>query len=215
MSIALSGPRLAPASGKAKSLVVFLHGYGADGHDLIDIGRMWSGLMPDTAFASPHAPDPHPEAPQGRQWFPLASIDFRTIDLGVRQAAPILDAFLDAELARYGLGDDRLALVGFSQGTMLAFEAGPRRKGKIAGIIGYSGMLSGVERLDKAPHRPPILLVHGGADQLVPVIAVHAAAQALGQAGFPVEWHVSPMLGHGIDEEGLRLGANFLKRVLG
>jgi phospholipase/carboxylesterase len=211
----LDGPRIPAASGRARSLVVFLHGYGADGNDLIDIGRMWAPVLRDTAFVSPHAPDRHPVVPTGRQWFPLASDDFKRINSGVQQAAPSIHAFLDAELASYGLGDDRLVLVGFSQGTMMALEVGPRRSGKIAGIVGYSGMVAGADRLAEGTHRQPVLLIHGDADPLIPVIALHAGVQALGNAGFPVEWHVSPGLAHGIDEEGLRLGAAFVRRVLG
>lgn len=213
----LDGPRLAPLSGKpATSLVVFLHGYGADGNDLIDIGRMWAPALPDTAFVSPHAPDPCAEAPVGRQWFPLARGDPHLLRAGVLSAAPALDAFLDAELAARGLGDDRLALVGFSQGAMMALHVGPRRAGRIAGIVGYSGLLAGPEHLPaELRHKPPVLLVHGEADPVIPVLALHAAAGALGDAGFPVEWHVRPGLQHGIDQDGLRLGADFLRRVLG
>jgi phospholipase/carboxylesterase len=211
----LDGPRIPAASGRTRSLCVLLHGYGADGNDLIDIARLWSPRFRDTAFVSPHAPGERSDVPGGREWFPLAvGGDFRLIDQGVRQAAPALDAFLDAELARCGLGDDRLVLVGFSQGTMMALEVGPRRKNLIAGIVGYSGLLTGVERMAEVPQRPPVLLVHGAEDPLIPVVALHAAVKALGDAGFLVEWHVSPGLAHGIDEAGLRLGAGFLTRVL-
>ena len=211
----LDGPRIAPANGgPARHLVVFLHGYGADGRDLIDIGRHWAPYLPDTAFASPNAPDPCDELPGGRQWFPLALGDLHAYWLGVQSAAPALDAFLDAELARHGLLDRDLALVGFSQGTMMALHVGPRRKGRIAGIVGYSGLLAGPEYLAaEAANKPPILLVHGEADPLIPVVALHAAAPVLGAAGITVEWHVSPGLGHGIDPEGLALGAGFLRRV--
>ena len=211
----LDGPRLAPANGRpATSLVVLLHGYGADGNDLIDIGRALAPVMPATAFASPHAPEPCADAPIGRQWFPLSLVDLDRLWPGVQQATPALNVFLDAELARLGLGDRNLALIGFSQGAMMALNAGPRRKSAIAGIIGYSGYLAGPEHLAEAAHRPPILLVHGEEDTTIPVIALHAAAPALGAAGFEVEWHVRPGLGHGIDMDGLRLGAEFLTRVL-
>jgi phospholipase/carboxylesterase len=213
----LDGPRIAPASGEqATSLVVFLHGYGADGNDLIDIGRAWAPVLPGTAFVSPHAPEPCGEAPVGRQWFPLASADPHLLRERVRSAAPALDAFLDAELAANGLADDRLALVGFSQGTMMALHVGPRRAGGIAGIVGYSGLLAGPEDLrTEMRHRPPVLLVHGAADPVIPAIALQAARQALGEAGLAVEWHLRPGLQHGIDQEGLTLGAGFLQRVLG
>ncbi len=212
----LDGPRVAPVSGgPATSLVVFLHGYGADGNDLIDIGRMWAPVLPDTAFVAPHAPEPCSEAPVGRQWFPLARTDPQLLRQRVRGAAPILDAFINAELAAHGLAEDRLALVGFSQGTMMALHVGPRRAGAIAGIVGYSGLLAGPEDLAaEARSKPPILLVHGAADPLIPVMAIHAAARDLAEAGFAVESHVRPRLMHGIDQEGLALGAGFLQRVL-
>ena len=188
----LDGPRIPPASGgPATSLVVFLHGYGADGNDLIDIGRMWAPALPGTAFVSPHAPEPCAEAPVGRQWFPLASADPHLLRERVRAAAPVLDAFIDAELAANGLADDRLALVGFSQGTMMALHVGPRRAGGIAGIVGYSGLLAGPEDLAmEARSRPPILLVHGAADPVIPAVALNAATQALDGAGFAVESHL-------------------------
>jgi phospholipase/carboxylesterase len=215
-SVPLDGPRLPPLSGRpAKSLVVFLHGYGADGNDLIDLGRTFAPLLPDTAFVAPHAPEPCAEAPAGRQWFPLAlEAGPEHIARGVRQAAPALDAFLDAELLRHGLADPNLALVGFSQGTMMALHAGPRRPGGIAGIVGYSGFLAGADRLAEVKHRPPVLLVHGDEDPLIPVMALHAAVQALGNAGFLVDWHVCRGLAHGIDRDGLQLGGEFLTRVL-
>jgi phospholipase/carboxylesterase len=212
----IDGPRLNPASGgAAKSLVVFLHGYGADGRDLIDIGRHWAPLLRDAAFASPHAPEPCAEAPMGRQWFGLGRHGAEEIWAGVKRAAPALDAFLDAELARLGIGDDRLALVGFSQGTMMALHVGPRRAKAPAGIIGYSGLLAGPMHLaGEARSHPPVLLVHGEEDPVIPAGALTEAASLLGASGFPVEWHLRPGLGHGIDAEGLALGASFLERVL-
>jgi len=212
----IDGPRLSPAAGgKAKSLVVFLHGYGADGDDLIGIGRQLAPLLPETAFVSPHAPEPCAGAPFGRQWFPLAAIDPQRLLAGVNHAAPAVDAFLDAELAAHGLSEAQLALVGFSQGTMVALHVGLRRARRLAGIVGYSGLLAGPERLaGEIRQRPPVLLVHGEADTVVPVMALHAAARALGEVEVPVEWHVRPGLPHGIDGDGLRLGADFLRRVL-
>ncbi len=212
----IDGPRLPPQNGgPARKLVVFLHGYGADGNDLIDLGRMFAPLLPDAAFVSPHAPDPCDQAPMGRQWFPLTLGDMHAYWRGVEHAAPKLQAFLDAELARLRLTDRDLALVGFSQGTMMALHVGLRRPAPIAGIVGYSGLLAGPEHLkDGNVHKTPILLVHGEADPLIPVVALHAAVQSLGAAGFLTEWHVSPGLAHGIDEAGLRLGADFLRRVL-
>jgi phospholipase/carboxylesterase len=221
MAAALDGPRLEPRSGKAKNLVVFLHGYGADGNDLIDIGRAWQPLLPDTAFVSPHAPEPCGQAPVGRQWFGLTFRDTDERWIGVNKAAPTLDAFLEAELARRNLPASALALVGFSQGTMMSLHVGLRRPVAPAAIVGYSGML--VLPKDGPPEtvaaeiksRPPVLLVHGDSDELIPVGALFHAAQGLSTLEVPVEWHLSQGVGHGIDQEGLRHGGEFLARRLG
>lgn len=214
----LDGPRLEPKSGKAKQLVVFLHGYGADGNDLIDIGRAWQPLLPDAAFVSPHAPHPCGQSPMGREWFPLTFRDPNERWTGVNMAAPGLDAFLDAELQRHNLPPSALALVGFSQGTMMSLHVGLRRAVAPAAIVGYSGMLVTPTDLDpdqftaQITARPPVLLVHGDSDELIPVQAVFMAAQGLSALDVPVEWHISPGVGHGIDQEGLRHGGEFLAR---
>ena len=217
----LDGPRLAPRSGKAKSLVVFLHGYGADGNDLIEIGRAWQGLLPDTSFVSPHAPRPCGQAPMGREWFPLTMRDPLERWTGVNAAGPALNAFLDAELARHSLHASALALVGFSQGTMMALHVGLRRATPPAAIVGYSGMLvtpNSDAEIDKFAEevrsRPPVLLIHGDQDQLIPVQALLHAAQGLASLDVPTQWHISPGVGHGIDDEGLRQGGEFLARAL-
>src|SRR5258707_8796408 len=137
----LDGPRLEPRSGAARQLVVFLHGYGADGNDLIDIGRAWQGLLPQAAFVSPHAPEPCGQAPVGRQWFSLTFRDPNERWIGVNKTAPILDRFLDAELARRALPPTAPALVGFSQGTMMALHVRLRRQIAPFAIVGYSGLL--------------------------------------------------------------------------
>ena len=217
----LDGPRLEPRSGVAKQLVVFLHGYGADGNDLIDIGRSWQQLLPDAAFVSPHAPRPCGQAPTGREWFPLTMREPNERWDGVNAAAPGLNAFLDAELARRGLTDSALALVGFSQGTMMSLHVGLRRASTPAAIVGYSGMLvtptneADIDRFAaEIRSRPPVLLVHGDQDQLIPVQALMHAAQGLAALEVPVEWHISPGVGHGIDQEGLRQGGEFIVRRL-
>ena len=214
----LDGPRLEPRSGTPKQLVVFLHGYGADGNDLIDIGRAWQQLLPDAAFVSPHAPHPCGQAPTGREWFPLTFRDPNERWTGVNAAAPGINAFLDAELKRRGLTDSALVLVGFSQGTMMSLHVGLRRAQAPAAIVGYSGMLVVPEDVDPEQFaaeirgRPPVLLVHGDQDQLIPVQALMHAAQGLAALEVPVEWHISPGVGHGIDQEGLRQGGEFLVR---
>src|SRR5574337_665702 len=196
MSGALEGPRV-PAAGATKRLVVFLHGYGADGNDLIELGRAWRNLLPGTEVVSPHAPERCIGAPSGRQWFGLSNRppdDPRGAEErwngAVKARAPI-DAFLDAELARLGLDDSRLALVGFSQGSMMALHVGLRRK--------------------SAP--PAILLVHGDQDPLIPFEALFLALDALASAHIPAQWHMSFGVGHGIDEGGLRHGGLFLAQA--
>lgn len=214
----LDGPRIEPRSGTARQLVVFLHGYGADGNDLIEIGRAWQGMLPHAAFVSPHAPRPCGQAPSGREWFPLTFRDPGERWTGVNAAAPVLNAFLDAELARRQLPPQALALVGFSQGTMMALHVGLRRAVAPAAIVGYSGMLVVPENVDpdafaaKIKVKPPVLLIHGDQDELIPVQAVFHAAQGLAALDIPAEWHVSSGIGHGIDQEGLRQGGEFLAR---
>jgi len=218
MAADLDGPRLEPRSGTAKKLVVFLHGYGADGNDLIELGRVWQPLLPDAAFVSPHAPEPCAGAPMGRQWFELT---FRNPDerwRGVNAARPILDRFLDAELARRNLPDTALALVGFSQGTMMALHVGLRRAKPPAAVVGFSGLFvlpEGAEAKAVAPEiksRPPVLLVHGDQDEVIPVQALLQGTQDLAELEVPAEWHISSGIGHGIDQEGLRHGGEFLAR---
>lgn len=214
----LDGPRLEPRSGPARQLVVFLHGYGADGNDLIEIGRAWQGLLPGTAFVSPHAPRPCGQASVGREWFPLTFRNPEERWTGVNQAAPILESFLDAELKLRNLPPSALALVGFSQGTMMSLHVGLRRTVAPAAIVGYSGMLVMPENAEadafaaEIRSRPPVLLIHGDADQLIPVQALFHAAQGLAALDVPAEWHISAGIGHGIDQEGLRQGGEFLAR---
>jgi phospholipase/carboxylesterase len=207
--MALTGPRLPPARGPATHLVVLVHGYGADGNDLIGLAPHWQPLLPTVAFAAPNAPERCAGSPMGYQWFPISRLDPDEMRKGVEGAAPVLDAFIDAELARLGLPGDRLALVGFSQGTMLSLQLGLRRAVKPAAIVGYSGMLAGEPPIS-GPDTPPILLVHGDADPMIPADALFLSMTALGRAGAAVQWHLAPGVGHSIDAEGLALGGDFL-----
>jgi phospholipase/carboxylesterase len=221
MAAELDGPRLAARSGAARQLVVFLHGYGADGNDLIEIGRAWQQYLPQAAFVSPHAPEPCAQAPVGRQWFALTFRDPNERWVGVNKAAPLLERSLDAELDRYKLPPSALALVGFSQGTMMALHVGLRRAVAPAAIVGYSGLLVLPPDMNaeafaaEIKSRPPVLLIHGDRDDLIPVQALFQATQGLAALDVPVEWHLSAGTGHGIDGEGLRHGGEFLARAFG
>ena len=221
MPSSVTGPRLPPASGTAKQLVVFLHGYGADGDDLIEIGRQWQRWLPDAAFVAPHAPELLPGQPAGRQWFALTFRDPHERWRGVNHAAPGLEALLEAELARVQLPASKLALVGFSQGTMMALHLGLRRLQPPAAIVGYSGLLvleegKGPESLaGQVRAKPPILLVHGDRDEVIPLDALFMSADALAAADVACEWHLSIGVGHGIDAEALRHGGLFLRRAFG
>ncbi|HEV2652029.1 MAG TPA: prolyl oligopeptidase family serine peptidase [Rhizomicrobium sp.] len=207
----LSGPRLPAQRGAATHLVVLLHGYGADGNDLIGLAPHWQRALPTATFVAPNAPEACAGAPSGYQWFPISRLDPAEMLRGVQSAAEILNGFLDAELARLGLSSDRLALVGFSQGTMMSLHVGLSRAAKPAVIVGYSGMLPGGENLPAlSPDAPPVLLVHGDADPMIPVQALFASTAALGRAGAQVQWHIAAGVGHGIDPVGLEMGGRFL-----
>ncbi|HEY4345591.1 MAG TPA: alpha/beta fold hydrolase [Parvibaculum sp.] len=207
----ITGPSIAAASGKAEQLVVLCHGYGADGNDLIGLAPHWQRTLPHADFISPNAPQ-RCDAGFGFQWFPISRLDPAELMRGVESAAPILNEFIDEELAKRGLDGSRLALVGFSQGTMMSLQVGLRRATPPAAIVGYSGALAGGDRLkDELKGRPPVLLVHGDADEMLPVSRMHDAIRVLGDAGLSVQWHVSHGVGHGIDPEGLEIGGRFLR----
>jgi phospholipase/carboxylesterase len=216
MTFQLSGPSRPPASGgKPRRLVVLLHGLGADGNDLIGLAPYWAPLLPEAEFLSPNAPFPCDMAPYGFQWFSSQDRSRPAILAGVRAAAPILDAFLDEALAARGLGDGDMALVGFSQGTMMSLYVGLRRAQPLAGILGYSGRLLAPELLaDELRSRPRILLVHGTEDPLVPYQSLAAAESELAALGVATQTLTCPGIGHSIDERGLRAGGQFLEEVL-
>jgi len=227
MTAKLTGPRLDAKSGRPQQLVVFLHGYGADGNDLIALGQQWRALLPDATFVSPNAPERCAASPTGRQWFALSARppdDPRGAEdrwQGAVSARPAIDAYLDEELARLGLDDSRLALVGFSQGAMMALHVGLRRPRAPAAIVGYSGLLVGAEHLGEAKARnargetPPILLTHGDQDEMIPFEAMFLAANELAAADFPCQWHLSFGIGHGIDPGAVRHGGLFLAKGFG
>jgi phospholipase/carboxylesterase len=212
----LSGPSLPPADGKpARGLVILLHGLGADGNDLIGLAPHWAQLLPHVTFVSPNAPFPCDMAPYGYQWFSLQDRTPARVVAGVRAAWPILDAFIDAQLAAHKLTEDRLALVGFSQGCMMSLFTAPRRPRAVAGVVGYSGRLIDDGTLaGEIAARPPMLLVHGTEDAIVPYESLDLSRKGLEALQVPVETLSCPGLGHGIDQAGLEAGGGFLQRVL-
>ena len=211
----LDGPRIAPISGTARQLVVLVHGYGADGNDLIELGRQWQTLLPDAAFAAPNAPTPAAGTP-GHQWFAIGNLNPQEVEPGAQAALPALVAFSEAELKATGVAPENLVLLGFSQGSMMALYAGLRRKASPAAILAYSGLLAGrIPQPAPGGVYPPVFLSHGDSDNVVPPQLMFVALGALQQVGANVEWHLARNVGHGIDPESLELGGQFLLSSLG
>lgn len=208
----LDGPRRSPSNGLAPdSLIIFLHGYGSNGDDLITLATYWDRLVPGAAFSSPNAPQQIPGMASAYQWFPLATMDPAVIARSAKSALPVLADFITAEMARHSVGPERTVLVGFSQGTMMALQVGLAWPVPFAGIIGFSGALVGFEG---ATSKPPVLLVHGDQDDRVPYGASQAALVALEAAGIKARLHTSPRTAHTIAMDGLQAGAGFLSAVL-
>lgn len=207
--------RKAAKSGKARSLVVFLHGYGADGADLLGLADPLADHLPDTVFMAPDAPDACAGNPFGRQWFPIPRFDGSSeVDAAVamNRAAADLNAFLDQRLADEGLTPAALALVGFSQGAMMSMHVAPRRAVAMAGVVAISGKLMMPQVLAaEAKVKPPVLLIHGDRDDVVPFGEMQAAGNALVKAGFETFGHVMQGTGHGIAPDGLGVAMQFLK----
>ncbi|MEM7669142.1 MAG: dienelactone hydrolase family protein [Pseudomonadota bacterium] len=213
----LTGPRADAKSGTTKSLVVLLHGYGADGNDLFGLHQALREYMPDTVFVSPNAPEPCAVNPGGYQWFPIPWIDGSSEDamqFGFNRAAETLDVYLTEVMAAEGVTEAETVLIGFSQGTMMSLSVGPRRPNQLAGIVGFSGRMVD-ETIGLAQSRPPVLLIHGETDDVIPVAALPAAKEALEAVGFEVFTHVSQGTGHGIAPDGLGLALGFICDKLG
>jgi phospholipase/carboxylesterase len=207
-----------PVSGAPEQVVILLHGVGSNGKDLISLAPLWRPHAPRAVFVSPDAPfvcDMVPPGyPDSYQWFSLLDRDPPVLLAGLRRVFPLVETFIEERLAAYGVGYDKLALVGFSQGTMTSLHVAPRLKQKIAGVLGYSGALldAGVSDIKQ---KPPIHLIHGEADDVVPVQAWHYAKNVLEQEGFPVSGYTAARLHHSIDAQGVEDGGAFLKKVLG
>ena len=214
----LDGPRLGARSGKTRQLVIILHGYGADGADLIALGHEWQDVLPDAEFVAPNAPQSCQNSPMGYQWFPLQVTEMGVVSSpqerwqGAVDAAPVLDAFIDAELERSGLEPADLALMGFSQGAMMALHTGLRRSASPASIVSFSGMLLGTDKLDSIVAKPPVLLAHGSLDEIVPFEAMAMSKAALTSVQINVTDYVEQGMAHGIDGEAVALAGEFLAK---
>lgn len=220
MTRVLNAGRKGPQSGTTRSVVVFLHGYGANGADLLGLADPLGEHLPDTLFVAPDAPESVPGAPFGYQWFPIPWIDGSSEEeaaRGMASAVDDLNAFLDSLMVDEDVLPEQVALVGFSQGTMMSLHVAPRRPDPVAGIVAFSGRLLEPDLLeDEVLSRMPILLVHGDADDVVPVQSLPQAAEALQQAGFKeVYAHIMKGTGHGIAPDGLGVALAFLRDELG
>ncbi len=220
MTRVLKAGRKGPQSGETRSVVVFLHGYGANGADLLGLADVLGEHLPDTLFVAPDAPESIPMMPMGLQWFPIPWIDGSSeeeAERGMMAATEDLNAFLDALMVDEDVLPEQVVLFGFSQGTMMALHVAPRREDPVAGIVAFSGRLLAPELLkDEVVSRPPVLLVHGDQDDLVPPQSLPEAAEALQAAGWKdVYAHVMKGTGHGIAPDGLSVALAFMRDKLG
>ena len=211
----LSGPEFGPTSGEEiEQLVIFCHGLGANGNDLISLAPYYANVLPKAKFIAPNAPFQCDMAPFGYQWFSLKEHTEASMLSGVQMAKPILDTFIDQQLSIYNLAEEDLVLIGFSQGTMMSLFTAPRREKPVAGVIGYSGRLIGRNLLaDEFRCRPPIILINGDKDELVPVDVQSIAIETFEEIGVNIEGHIRPGLGHSIDEVGIEIAQDFLRNI--
>ncbi len=219
MTRVLNAGRKEPLSGETRSVVVFLHGYGANGADLLGLADPLSEHMPDTLFVAPDAPEHCAGSPMGFQWFPIPWIDGSSEEesqRGMQAAVEDLNAFLDALMVDEDILPEQVVLFGFSQGTMMSLHVAPRREDAIAGVVAFSGRLLEPELLvDEAISRMPILLVHGDQDDVVPIKALPEAAEALQKANFKeVYAHIQKGTAHGIAPDGLSVALAFMRDKL-
>lgn len=212
MSKIVNGASLKPRTGaRPKKIVLLLHGFGSSGTDMISLAPQWQDALPDTLFLAPHAPQRCGMMGAGYQWWGLSGFAPSALAAGAASAAPAIDAFIDRKLAEYELTEADLALVGFSQGTMMALHIALRRPKAVAAVVGYSGMLTATAGLGHADFsKPPVLLVHGTADPVVPIAALHMAESELKRLGVDVTTHISYGVAHSVDPVGLRLGRDFV-----
>jgi len=213
----LSGPELKPRSGaKPKNLIILLHGLGADGNNLIDVASLLNRFIPDTHFIAPNAPNPYDMGGPGYQWFKsVRTSPYENTIEGLKNVEGMVNDFIDFQLNRFNLTEKNLAVIGFSQGTIVALHSLLRREKPVALIVGFSGALIGAELLDsELKSKPPVLLIHGEDDDILPIQMMHDAYDALKSRGVEVEKHAYPNLGHSIGQKGFDLSVNRLKSKL-
>lgn len=213
----LFGPVILPQDGgKPQQMVILLHGLGADGSDLISLSESFAPSLPHACFVAPNAPFPCDFGPIGYQWFSLQNTDITSMYEGVCNAAPILLRYIYGQIDKYGLSEQDVSLIGFSQGTMMALHVALRMEGSIAGVLGYSGALIDDGQLEvEISSRPDVCLIHGTDDEVVPFVAMEKAEATLAAQNVPARTHARPYLGHGIDDDGISVGRSFLADIFG
>lgn len=212
----ISGPIIEPSSGNSpKQMIIFVHGYGADGNDLIGLANYFQSTLPEAIFLSPHAPEACSMNPSGYQWFDLTSTDPAVLWSKILVAADHLNEFIDSKLLEYNIAEENLALIGFSQGTMMSLHVSLRRKNTMAAVLGYSGRLIGADLLkDALISKPSIYLIHGDQDPMVPYQESLTAEKVLKEYSVDIKTHISEHTQHSIAEDGLRIGVDFLASKL-
>jgi phospholipase/carboxylesterase len=212
----ISGPIIEPSSGNSpKQMIIFVHGYGADGNDLISLANYFQSTLPEAIFLSPHAPEACSMNPSGYQWFDLTSTDPAVLWSKILVAADHLNEFIDSKLLEYNIAEENLALIGFSQGTMMSLHVSLRRKNTMAAVLGYSGRLIGADLLkDDLISKPSIYLIHGDQDPMVPYQESLTAEKVLKEYSIDIKTHISEHTQHSIAEDGLRIGVDFLASKL-
>lgn len=212
----ISGPIIEPSSGNSpKQMIIFVHGYGADGNDLIGLANYFQSTLPEAIFLSPHAPEACSMNPSGYQWFDLTSTDPAVLWSKILVAADHLNEFIDSKLLEYNIAEENLALIGFSQGTMMSLHVSLRRKYTMAAVLGYSGRLIGADLLkDDLISKPSIYLIHGDQDPMVPYQESLTAEKVLKEYSIDIKTHISEHTQHSIAEDGLRIGVDFLASKL-
>lgn len=208
----------ADTSSEIGSLLVFIHGYGADGHDLIGLSRPLGAVFPKTRFLSPHGPSPCLINPAGRQWFPVSWIDgsdAKEMEAGFFKSADLFESWLGAQIHDLGIPPSKVALFGFSQGTMIALQVALMRAEALGCVVGFSGRLVDPSIAKTALSKPPILLCHGDQDDVVPFASMGEAKKALSASDIEVTTHVMKGTAHGISQDGLEAAVKFLNPILG